>query len=130
MPVRSLNSSVLKWPDVRTVDRAIRQWAGEAGHKRPGALRIGYFGSYAHGNSGVGSDLDLLIIVKSSDKVFERRGLDWDVTELPVPVDVLVYTKDEWESLQKQGRFHSRVTQEIIWVYVSDAESDKGILKS
>ena len=53
MPVRLLNSSVLKWPDVRTVDRAIRQWAGEAGHKRPGALRIGYFGSYARGNSGV-----------------------------------------------------------------------------
>ena len=130
MLVRLLNSSVLKWPDVRTVDRAIRQWAAEAGHKRPEALRIGYFGSYARGKSGVGSDLDVLIIVKSSDKAFERRGLDWDVAELPVPVDVLVYTKDEWESLRKQGRFHSTVTQEIIWVYVSDAESDKGSLKS
>jgi len=115
-----LNSSVLKWPDVRTVDRSIRQWAAEAGHKRPEVLRIGYFGSYARGNSGVGSDLDLLIIVKSSDKAFERRGLDWNVAELPVPVDVLVYTDDEWESLRKQGRFHSTVTQEIIWVYVGE----------
>ena len=78
----------------------------------------------------MGSDLDLLIIVKSSDKAFERRGLDWDVAELPVPADVLVYTKAEWESLREQGRFHSTVTQEIVWVYVSDAESGKRSLKS
>jgi predicted nucleotidyltransferase len=35
---------------------------------------------------------------------------------------VFVYNKDEWESLRKQGRFHSTVIQEIIWVYVKDAE--------
>ncbi len=33
---------------------------------------------------------------------------------------LVLYTKDEWESLRKQGRFHSRVTQEIIWVYVRE----------
>jgi hypothetical protein len=27
MPVRSLSSSVLKWPDVQTVDLAVRRWA-------------------------------------------------------------------------------------------------------
>ncbi len=26
MPVKSLHSSVRTWPDVRTVDRAVRQW--------------------------------------------------------------------------------------------------------
>ena len=35
---------------------------------------------------------------------------------------VFVYNKDEWESLGKQGHFHSTVIQEIIWVYVKDAE--------
>ena len=130
MPVRLLNSSVLKWPDLRTVDRAVRQWAGEAGHKRPGVLRIGYFGSYARRNSGVGSDLDLLIIVENSERTFERRGSEWDVEKLPVPSDVLVYTRDEWESLIKQGHFYSRIMNEIVWVYVSDAESGKRSLKS
>src|SRR3989337_3021023 len=28
MPVRSLSSSVLTWPDARTVDQAVRRWAG------------------------------------------------------------------------------------------------------
>ncbi len=122
MPVRLLNSSVLKWPDLRTVDRAIRRWAAETGHKRPEVQRIGYFGSYARGNGGVGSDLDLLIIVKSSDKAFERRGLDWDVTEFPVPVDVVIYTKDEWESLRKQMHFCSTLAREVVWVYTIDGE--------
>lgn len=59
MPVKSLHSSVRTWPDVRTVDRAVRQWASEVGQSRKDVLRIGYFGSYAQGDWGVGSDLDL-----------------------------------------------------------------------
>jgi len=78
----------------------------------------------------VGSDLDLLIIVENSERTFERRGSEWDVEKLPVPSDVLVYTRDEWESLIKQGHFYSRIMNEIVWVYVSDAESGKRSLKS
>ena len=54
---------------------------------------------------GVGSDVDVVIVVAASDEPFERRALRWDVTELPVPADVLVYTEHEWESLPQQGRF-------------------------
>jgi hypothetical protein len=120
MPVRSLNSSVLKWPDADTVDRAVREWAAEVGHKRSEVLQIGYFGSYARGNWGVGSDLDLLIIVESSGSPFERRGLDWDVTGLPVPADVLVYTKHEWEAFGNRGRFYSAAMREGVWVYIKE----------
>ncbi|MBI2230108.1 MAG: nucleotidyltransferase domain-containing protein, partial [Deltaproteobacteria bacterium] len=71
-----------------------------------GVVRIGYFGSYARGDWGVGSDLDLVIVVESSNQPFERRSVDWDTTDLPVPVDALVYTQDEWEILGQQGGFH------------------------
>lgn len=54
MPVRSLSSSVLRWPDAEVVDRAVRHWAQEIAHKRPGIIRIGYFGSYASGDWGWG----------------------------------------------------------------------------
>ncbi|MEW5717558.1 MAG: nucleotidyltransferase domain-containing protein [Chloroflexota bacterium] len=80
------------------------------------ARRIGYFGSYARGDWGVGSDLDLIVIVDDSAQPFERRARDWDTTELPVPTDVLVYTWQEWESL-RQKRFRQTLANEAVWIY-------------
>ena len=116
MPVRSSNSSVLKWPDAETVDKAARRWAAMAVQSRQDVLKIGYFGSYAQGNWGVGSDLDLIIILKSSGQPFTRRAVEWDVTQLPVPADILVYTEEEWQS-SNTGRFYQTVMQEAVWIY-------------
>mgnify|MGYP000005728334 CR=1 FL=1 len=117
MPVRSLRSSVLRWPDGRTVDRAVRSWARKVAQGRPDVLRIGYFGSYARGDWGVGSDLDLVVVVKSSDLPFERRGLDFDTSSLPVPADLLVYTEVEWKGLEGQPGFGLRLARETVWVW-------------
>lgn len=118
MPVRSLSSSVLKWPDAETVGRAVRSWAEKVARDRREVLRIGYFGSYARGDWGVGSDLDLVIVLDHSEQPFEGRAAAWDVTELPVPADVLVYTKDEWQALGRQSGFHQTLMKEAVWVYV------------
>lgn len=118
MPVRSLNSSVLKWPDAKTVDDAIRFWAGKVLQNRKDVLQIGYFGSYARGDWGVGSDLDVVIVIESSNEPFERRGAKWDLTELPVPADVMIYQKEEWDSLSQERRFCKTVKQEAVWIYV------------
>ena len=124
MPVRSLNSFILKWPDAQTVAQAVRQWSQKALLSHYDVMRIGYFGSYARGDWGVGSDLDLIIVVESSDQPFERRASKWDATELPVPADVLVYTDEEWQSLEQEGRFYQTVKQEAVWVYIrGDATS-------
>ena len=116
MPVRSLSSSVLRWADPETVDAAARLWAQKVVQDRQDVLRIGYFGSYARGDWGVGSDLDLIIIVGSSRQPFLRRSSEWDVTDLPVPVDALVYTEEEWLSLSG-GRFYQTVMREAVWIY-------------
>lgn len=123
MPVRSLHSSVLKWPDARAVDEAARHWARRAAQLRRDVVQIGYFGSYARGDWGVGSDLDLIIIVDRSDLPFERRAADWNATGLPVPADVLVYTQEEWQSLDRRARFHQMLQREAIWVYVAGNDS-------
>lgn len=68
MSIRSLSSSVLKWPDKEAVDSAVRRWAECMAGARKDILQIGYFGSYARGDWGVGSDLDLTVIVESSSK--------------------------------------------------------------
>lgn len=117
MPVRSLNSPVLRWPDAKTVETALRRWVEKAVQGRRDVLRIGYFGSYARGGWGVGSDLDMIIILESSELPFESRLTGWSVTGLPVPADMIVYTEEEWQSLRK-GRFYQTVMQEAVWVYL------------
>jgi uncharacterized protein len=117
MPVKSLSSRVLKWPDAKTVDRAVREWAAACTATRADVVRIGYFGSYARGNWGVGSDVDLLILVESSELPFERRSAAWDATSLPVPADVLTYSVEEWDRLKKGSRFYDTVEREAVWVY-------------
>jgi uncharacterized protein len=119
MPVKSLNSSVLKWPDRKSVEKALRLWAKKEARKHAGLLRLGYFGSYARGDWGVGSDLDLVAITAASSQPFERRNLSWDLHDLPVPADLLVYTEEEWTRLQEErGHFALTLNRETIWVEI------------
>jgi len=122
MPVRSLNSSVLKWPDQKTVDRAARSWCAAQVTSRPGVLRLGYFGSYARGDWGVGRDLDLIAIIAETSDPFERRLLKWDLNGLPVPADLVVYTLQEWEGFQnKDTKFARMLRDETIWIFTRNA---------
>ena len=52
MPVRSLTSSVFKWPNRSQVDQAVRKWAADEVKRHPGVVRLGYFGYYARGDWG------------------------------------------------------------------------------
>ncbi len=118
MPVRSSNSPPLKWPDRHTVlDRALA-WAAHAGASVPGLLKVGVFGSYARGDWGVGSDLDLLAVVQHADTAPDQRPAAWDTTTLPVPVDLLIYTSAEWEALiGSRSRFATVARDEILWLW-------------
>ena len=117
MPVRSLNSSVLKWPDAATVDAAARKWARDLTQEHPGILRIAYFGSYAQGDWGVGSDLDLIVIMEKVDEPKEKRGLKWDTSSIPVPVDMQIFTQTEWTAIPHDSRFKKAVDLEAVWIY-------------
>ena len=116
MPVRSLNSSVVKWPDAAAVDRALREWVKRACEARHDVRRVGYFGSYARGDWGVGSDVDVIIVLSDAHLPFERRGMEWDLTGLPVPADVFVYTEDEWNRGAGGARLHDTVAREGVWI--------------
>jgi predicted nucleotidyltransferase len=112
-----LHSSVFKWPDRRTVEAAAVAWAGRERPRHPELIRLGWFGSYARGAAGVGSDLDLIAVVESSAEPFERRALAWDLSPLPVPAEILVYTRDEWQRLdQEGGRFARTLRREARWL--------------
>jgi len=117
MPVRSLNSAVFKWPDKETVHQAAEAWARDTAAANSSVVRIGYFGSYATGNWGVGSDLDLIVIVESSARPPMERPLDFPATGLPVPCDVVVYTQEEWARQLSEGRRFARTVEaEGVWL--------------
>jgi len=56
------------------------------------------FGSYAAGNPSISSDLDLLVI-KETDLPYHKRSFDIHkaLIGLMVPMDILVYTQNEFE---------------------------------
>jgi len=117
MPVRSLHSSVLRWPDRDTVDRAVRGWAAEQASVHPGLIRLGYFGSYATDSWGVGSDVALVAVVSATEVPFIERARRWDVTGLPVPAEIMVYTEAEWSKIVDHGdRFAGVMSTEVVWV--------------
>jgi uncharacterized protein len=117
MPVRSLSSSVFIWPSRADVAKVLPAWAAAAA-RRPQLARLGCFGSFARDDWAVGSDLDLVAIVDSSDKPFDRRAVDWDLNGLPVPAELLVYTREEWDRMERQGgRFATTLARETLWLY-------------
>ncbi|MFN4070834.1 MAG: nucleotidyltransferase domain-containing protein [Thermus caldifontis] len=116
MPVKSLNSAVFRWPSREEVEGALREWLSR--HPIPGLLALGYFGSYARGEYGVGSDLDLLLLVESSSLPPWQRSLGLPLEELPVPTEALVYTLAEWQALpQWSPRFAETLRREVRWLF-------------
>lgn len=118
MPVRSFGSPVLCWPDREAVVAALTTWSARLRDSRSDVLRVGYFGSYARGDWGVGSDLDVVIVVDESDEAPLCRPLGFDtITGFATPVDLLVYTAEEWHTLEAgTGSFARRLITEVVWV--------------
>ncbi len=103
MPVRLLNSVVLKWPTRDEVLAAARRWAVELARSDAAVEEVFCVGSCARGDWGVGSDLDVLVIVCSApDCPVERRRL-YEPTKVPVAADVWIYTRDEWTGLAEHS---------------------------
>ncbi len=118
MPVRSSTSSVLVWPDRASVESALSEWVARELPRHPEVLRLGCFGSFARDDWGTGSDLDLIVIVRPTAERFDRRANAWDLTPLPVPADLVVYTEAEWSALRASGaRFARVVDREGRWLH-------------
>jgi len=106
---------VLRWPSREEVEAALEAWL--ARHPIPGLVAAGYFGSYARGEEGVGSDLDLVLVVKASSLPPWQRPAQLPLEELPVPTEALVYTLKEWQALpQRSPRFARVLREETRWL--------------
>lgn len=117
MPVTSSTSSIKRWPSAEAVLSAAHAWAGEAAEQRQDLIALGYFGSYARGDAGFGSDLDLIAVVRTDNRPSMERSRDWRTETLPVPADLLVFTVQEWRRLEADGgRFGQMLRAEAQWL--------------
>jgi predicted nucleotidyltransferase len=106
---------VLRWPNRAEVLAAVAKWAREL--ELPGLVAVGVFGSYARGDWGVGSDVDLVVIVDRSERPPIERPVDLPLEKLPVPAEAIVYTREEWKRLPTTNPHFAAVLQrEVVWV--------------
>ena len=121
MPVTSSTSSTKHWPSAEVVLSAANAWAREAAEQRPDLIALGCFGSYARGEAGFGSDLDLVAVVGSENRPMTERSRAWHTETLPVPADLLVYTLSEWKRLEAEGgRFVQTLRAEVRWLVMRE----------
>jgi predicted nucleotidyltransferase len=62
------------------------------------------FGSAARGDVHQGGDLDLIVVADTDLPFFERIGQVLALHRGTRGLDVLVYTPEEFDSMQRQGR--------------------------
>jgi hypothetical protein len=68
---------------------------------------VGVFGSYGRGTAGVGSDLDLLLILQRCDEPIWERLRRWDTSSLPLACDLRLAGgnagRSPWRWLSRTG---------------------------
>ncbi len=87
-----------------------------------GARGAYIFGSYARGDVGPDSDLDVVIVQDTDAPFFERGSLFYGSSfrrELQAPVDLLVYTPAELEELQVRRQFFADIVAQGLWIDAS-----------
>ncbi len=95
-----MSSAVIKSIDRNSIKQAVASFAAQTRQKHPEVERIIWFGSWVNGLPSPGSDVDLCLILSSSDKPVRDRISDYLPLGFPVGVDLFAYTRDEFERLK------------------------------
>ncbi|MQA91458.1 MAG: nucleotidyltransferase domain-containing protein [Gemmatimonas sp.] len=68
----------------------------------PGVHRISVFGSYARGRRDLTTDLDILVILETSEPVPERLARLYQQLDARVDLDLLAWTPAEYERMSER----------------------------
>lgn len=79
------------------IERELRRVVEALG--RLGAQRIVLFGSHARGDFNEASDIDLMVILDTKERMVERIERVLEVIDSELTVEPLVYTPEEFERL-------------------------------
>lgn len=76
----------------------------------PKVSEVYIYGSFAKGDIHEGSDIDLIVVGDFKGRIFERINLITALTDLPV--EPLVYTKEEFKKKKQGSLFISHVLKD------------------
>ena len=104
-PKDYLPSVRIRFLDRGKILRELKELSLTLKKERQDVISIILFGSLAKGNYTGGSDADIIIIVKHSQKDLVERIFEFRKYFLncSIPVDVLVYTEEEIKKMQHEG---------------------------
>ena len=82
----------------------------------PEVERVFLFGSYARGRRDLQTDLDLIVIMRTDRPFLDRLTYLYSYLCVPVDLDLLCYTPEEWETLQHRP-FFRYIQQQAVVLY-------------
>lgn len=95
-----MTSVVIKSANREEIARAVASYVARLRAEHPEVERVIWFGSWVTGLPTPGSDVDLCLILSSCDKPIRERVVDYLPIGFPVGVDLLAYTRAEFERLR------------------------------
>ena len=98
-----MSSVVIKSIDREAISRAVASYVARLREEHPEVERVIWFGSWVSGLPTPGSDVDLCLILSSSDKPLRDRVPDYLPFGFPVGIDLFPYTRAEFDRLQKDS---------------------------
>lgn len=117
MPKPSSSTRVTRWPGPERVVPAVEAWAADLLASRSEVARVALVGSYARGDAGFGSDVDLVVVVSGTLPAGPERAVPYlETRRIPVPTDVLVFTEDEWRAMDPRFGTREAVEREGRWL--------------
>jgi predicted nucleotidyltransferase len=92
---------VIKSANREEIAQAVASYVARLREQHPEIEQVIWFGSWVTGLPTPGSDVDLCLIVSSSDRSQQDRAPDYLPVGFPVGIDLFVYTRTEFEHLRK-----------------------------
>jgi predicted nucleotidyltransferase len=80
----------------------------------PDVQRVSLFGSYARGRTDLFTDLDVLVIMKTDKSFIDRLRMLYTTLAVPVDMDLLCYTPEEFESIKERPFLKRALADEIV----------------
>jgi predicted nucleotidyltransferase len=96
-----LNSVVIKSANRAEISQAVASYVTRLREQHPEIEQVIWFGSWVSGLPTPGSDVDLCLVVSSSDQPQQDRAPGYLPVGFPVGIDLFVYTRTEFERLPR-----------------------------
>lgn len=79
--------------------------------------RILLFGSHARGTADEHSDVDLIVVCETDKRFLDRLAELYLLWDLPLAVDILAYTPEEFDRLREESAFVADAVAAVRTIY-------------